>query len=401
MARLTYEELNAIKAKLGVDTLWSWSRYHTYHTDPYSYLLRYIKHIKPDRTDGRYGASGSSAHEILEKLYLGKIQYEDMPDEWDTQVMLLDMSGLKYNRSDEEKNNKIASKYEYCVKHFFQNHVMVKSKPLVEEFVVMKVGNYYFNGYIDFMHEEVVTDEDGNEKRMLYITDFKTSTIYTGQKAIDESGQLTLYAEAMRQKLGIPLENIVIRWNFLKYVTVGEPTVKGEIKYRNIERHQIGEKLSSKAKLHLKRAGYTEEEISNFILQMIDENSIDCLPEEIKSKYTFDDCYVNIELNEDTINELKNEIIETLDTIGRLTEEYKETEDDMLFYQEVNKQDEYYYFNLCDYSRSIHKPWNDYLNDMNMFSNDKDTGNVANIIADNQTEEDDLTWLDDLLNDRD
>ena len=400
MARLTFDELAELKRKLNTDILWSWSRYHTYQTDPYSYLLRYIKHISPDKTDGRYGASGSSAHEILERLYLGEIEYKDMSDEWDTQVMLLDMKGLKYNRSDEDKNNKIASKYEYCISHFFKNHVMIKNKPLVEEFVVMKIGNYYFNGYIDFMHEETVVDENGNEKRMLYITDFKTSTIYTGQKAIDEAGQLMLYAEAMRQKLGISLQNIVIRWNFLKYVTVGEPTVKGELKYRNIERHQIGEKLSSKAKLHLKRAGYSEEEINDFVLQMIADNSIDCLPEEVKSKYTFEDCYVNIELNEDIIMALKTEIIDTLDEIKSLTEQYKETEDDMLFYREVNKQDEYYYFNLCDYSRSIHKPWNDYLNELNMFSNDKETGNTANITKDVSVEkEEDLSWLDELLTD--
>jgi hypothetical protein len=350
-----------------------------------------VKHIKPDRFDGRYGSSGSSAHDILERLYTGEIKYDDMVDEWEAQVMLLDMSDLKYNRADDGKNKKIADKYEYCVTHFFANHKMVKGKTVVEEFVVCKIGDYYFNGYIDFMHQE-----DG----ILYITDFKTSTIYTGQKAIDESGQLTLYAEAMHQRLGIPIDKIVIRWNFLKYVTVGEPTVKGEIKYRNIERNQIGEKLSSKAKLHLKRYGCTEEEINEYVLQMIAENSIDCLPEKIKLLYTFDDCYVNINLTQDTIDDLKNDIIETLDEIIALTEEYNQTEDDMLFYQEVQKKDEYYFYNLCDYSRSIHKPWNNYLNEQNMFNMDTSsikTNESVNVSADDE----DLSWLDDLLREND
>lgn len=381
--RKTYEELNEIKVKLGTDTLWSWSRYNTYKNDPYSYYLRYIKRVQPDNLGGRYGTSGNVCHEILEKLYQNEIKYEDMINEWEAQVMLLDMSDLKYNRADEEMNKRIADKYEACISHFFKHHNMVKGKVVVEEFALIKVHDYYFHGYIDFMHE-------ANGK--LYITDFKTSTIYTGKKIEAESGQLVLYAEAIHQRLGIPYEDIVIRWNFLKYVTVGEPTVKGTIKYRNIERNQIGKKLSSKAKLHLKRAGYSEEEINNFILQMIADNSIDCLPNEVKSMYTFDDCYVEIPLSQERVETLKAEIVNTLDEIVALTEEYKRTEDDMLFYKKVSKEDEYYYYNLCDYSKFLHKPWNDYLEEQTMFVTSSD-GDEAE-----DTTEDNLDWLDDLLN---
>jgi hypothetical protein len=383
--RKTYEEIDALKKKLGVDTLWSWSRYHTRENDPYSYLLRYIRHIKPDRFDGRYGASGGCAHEILEHLYLNEIKYEDMSKEWDAQVMLLDMSNLKYNRADEEKNNKIAVKYESCVHHFFNNHVKVEAKAIVEEYIVCKIGEYWFNGYVDFMHIE-------NQK--LYITDFKTSTKYAGKKILEESGQLVLYAEAMRQRLKMPIEDIVIRWNFLKYTTVGEPNIKGEIKYRHVERHQIGESLTSKAKLHLKHFGCTEEEINNYVLQMISSNSIECLPEEIKSLYTFRDCYIEIPLSEDIVNDLKAEIIQTLDDTVKTTDEYERTLDDMLFYQPVAKENEYYYYNLCDYSRKLHKPWNDYLSEANMFNNEE--SEYRNDNSDN-TIDDDMSWLDDLL----
>ena len=81
-------------------------------------------------------------------------------------------------------------------------------------------------GYLDFIQ----TEPDGG----IIITDFKTSTLYRGDKIQNESGQLLVYAEGIRQLLNIPLEMIKCRWNFLKYVDVTVLQANGKWKSRII-----------------------------------------------------------------------------------------------------------------------------------------------------------------------
>ena len=75
--RKTYEQLNKIKSKLGIETLWSWSRFHSYHVDPYGYLLKYIRKVPELKKDSIWGVSGGIAHSILEDYYTNKLKYED------------------------------------------------------------------------------------------------------------------------------------------------------------------------------------------------------------------------------------------------------------------------------------------------------------------------------------
>ena len=42
--RLSYEELNEVKKKFGVNELWSFSKFDSYRTSKYEWMLKYIKH---------------------------------------------------------------------------------------------------------------------------------------------------------------------------------------------------------------------------------------------------------------------------------------------------------------------------------------------------------------------
>jgi ATP-dependent helicase/DNAse subunit B len=152
MGRKSYEELEQIKEELGVDRLWSWSRINTYMTDPYTYLLKYILHIPEDRNDSIYSVSGSCAHELIEKFYRNELTNKQMLEEYEDKLFEFNIMGLLYDRSDKDKNEKIAKKYEDCMKHFFLNHKRVTDKPIIEPFILIKVGNQYFQGYIDFLY---------------------------------------------------------------------------------------------------------------------------------------------------------------------------------------------------------------------------------------------------------
>jgi hypothetical protein len=387
MARKTSQELEELKKKYDVDTLYSWSKYNTYKTDHYEYYLKYIKKIPEDRKDGIYGISGGIAHECIENFYGNKdYNHKEMLDLYENKLFDFEMAGLKYDRSDDEKNEKIANKYEACLRHFFSNHQRIPYKLHLEKFIIIKVGNYIFQGYIDAMHkEERIVNEES--KKVVIITDWKTSSIYKGDKINKEKGQLVLYAEGIRQVLGIPLENIIIRWCFLKYVDVDYTQAKGDVKTRIIERNEIAAKLSSNTQMWLKKLKYSDVEIETYLDSMRESNSIDCLPQDVRDKFKIKDCYVEIPLSEDEIDDLKNDIIAALDDIKSKEEQYNINKDENIFWQDVTKEDSYRLSNLSGYSRTLHKPYDEYLKGLEMFRTDNE---------DDKESDDDLSWLNEL-----
>lgn len=376
MARKTKKELNSIKNKFNIDRLWSWSRYNCYKNSTYEYFLKYVKQEKPAR-ESIYAIMGGLTHDILEKFYKGEIEYEDMIDEYNNALLKVNLMNLKYNRSDEQQNERIAKKYEACLEHFFKYHIPIKEKLVTEDFLLVKVGKYVFQGYFDLIYR----DKDGN----FVIVDWKTSTIYTGKKIDKEKGQLVLYAEALRQR-GIPLNKIKIKWNFMKYINITYPQKNGKIRTIYAERHAWVRKIRNNAKMWLKNLKtYTDKEIRDMLNYSLEFNTIENLPKEIQEKYTFNDCYVEIPFTIDDINNLKQDIVKTLDEIVQKEEEYRKTKDDMVFDEEIQDSQSYYFANLCCYNAKQHKPYGRYLDEQEQFIND--------MYKTNKNEEDDMSWM--------
>ena len=261
--RKTFEELNDLCKKFGTDRLWSWSRVNCTHNSLYEYFLKYIAREKEDRSDSIYTVTGGISHDIIERMYSGEITKEQMLEEFeDGWVTAFDISELKFNRSDSEKNNDIADKYYKNLVHFFKNHTVLTQKVALEQFVTIKIGDEYYQGYIDCL----TTDENGN----YVIIDWKTSSLYVGEKAKNECGQLVMYAMALNQK-GIPYEKIRICWDFLKYVNVfiEQPekynikwtTVKGEEKIKDVTVDKLFSTYKTSMKAWAKQLGHSKDDI--------------------------------------------------------------------------------------------------------------------------------------------
>ena len=360
--RKTNEELQAIKEHYGVSELWSFSKVNKFLTSPYEYYLKYILHIKEDKRDGIYTTSGGTIHDILEKFYSGEIQYEDMITSYEGALFLFDQAELKYNKTDEEKNAKIANKYEDCIRHFFRHHKPFTQKAMIEQFTVTKIGNNIFQGYIDFIFQ----DTDGT----VTILDWKSSTIYKGDKVLKEGKQLLIYAQSLIQH-GMPMEKIKICWDFLKYVNVKFTQQNGKEKERQIERNAIGSSLANTIKTKMKATKqYSEEEINSYLEFVVTTNDLSGLPEEISSQFEITDCLVYIPLSEEILKNLNEEVISTIKTIDKHKELWynkkesgaDEIELDKIWYdsEEQLKANEYYFHNLCGYSYQLHKPFAEY-----------------------------------------
>ena len=136
----------------------------------------------------------------------------------------------------------------------------------------------------------------------------------------------------------------------------------------------------------------------------IENNNLDNLPKEVQDKFKLRDCYVYIDLTKELIDELNNKIINTLDEIEDKTKKVKkilseinqsddneknklEKQIDKEFWTEIDKNKEYYFWNLCGYNRNQHKPWDEYLKEIDLL-NGKD--------VELNTDDDDLNWLNDL-----
>lgn len=395
MSRLSYEEIERIKKKYGVDRLWSWSRMNTYMTSKFEYLLKYILKSKEDRCDSCYTTLGTICHNTLEKFYENKINYNDMIDDYnDGFTTAITIADLKFCRSDEEKNKNIGEKYNENLVHFFKNHNVYKHKLLVEKPIVVNIEGNIFVGYIDGLYK----DDDG----CYHILDFKSSSMYTGKTLEENSGQLTIYAIGLNQ-LGIPWDKISAAFNFLKYCTIKYQLKKGDIKYRNVERCKIGESLQSNAKTWLNHFGYEPDE---YLKEMIDTNSIDCLPKEVKEKYEITDCHVEVDLSESAIKKWNNHISATLQDIMLREKDYEETNSLQCFWddEESVKEQSYYFANLCSYSATKHLPYKAYLekfeaeqNNKNMFSDIFGSGSTNATTKAIENNNVDLSWLDSIV----
>ena len=375
MPRKTKEELEELKKKYNCSMLWSWSRYNCFKNSIYEYFLKYIAKIKEDRDDGIYGVSGNACHGILEKFYLKEIKYEDMLQEYENSLFTFNAGELKYDRTNEEKNNNIANKYESCLRHFFQNHITINKKVEIEKFIIIKINSFIFQGYIDFIHKE----DD-----CFIITDWKTSSIYTGKKIDKEKGQLVLYAEGLKQ-LGVSLDKIKIRWNFLKYVIVEVQQANGKVIERNIVRNEIGSSLKSNVKMWLKKEKcYSEEEIESYLDLLTMTNDINSLPKDIQAKYKISDCYIYIPITVEEIEKLKSEIISAIVDISKKDCEYLKTKNEKVWWEEITDAQSYFFANLSGYSANLHKPYAEYLEKRKAHINSADS------------KEEDLSWMNNL-----
>lgn len=198
--------------KYGEDfTIWSYSRLSTFKNCQHEYYLSRI--LKKENENNYWAILGKLSHDALEDFYNGKIKYDDMLTRFEHNFLDYEMSDLKFVK-DEAQNERMIKKYKDCMVHFFKNHHIVPFKVISEREVWIDLGIAAFIGYIDAIHK----DEDGN----FVITDYKTSSMgaeYKGENLLHKQEQLLLYALALHQ-MGVPLDKIKIRWNFLKYTNI-------------------------------------------------------------------------------------------------------------------------------------------------------------------------------------
>lgn len=351
--RLSKEEIQDIKDQNHTNTLYSFSRLSRWEQSRYEYFLNYVKHIKPDRNDCIYGSIGGGCHDILEKFYSEEIEYDDMADEfgdtWFTNYEVLD---LKFDRNVAEQDAKLANRWHENVKHFFANHKTIPYQVKCEQPAVIKVNNGALIGYID----AVYVDPDGN----LNIVDWKTSSMsgFTPDHIHEKSRQLILYALSFIQN-GTPLENIICKYNMLKYCTITYRQRNGKIKSMNVERRLLNEKLVTPARIYLRQFGYDVDEYSKDVL----DYGYNALPDEVKAEIKITDCWLEVPLDEKIVENTKKWAEKTIKEIEATIDEYYKTKDEALFEDSIEavEKESYFYSTLSSFSAELNPCYKRYL----------------------------------------
>lgn len=366
--RKTQDEINIIKSKLGIESLWSWSRYKTYKDDKFTYYLKYIKQVPPDRADSLYAPLGNVIHEIIENYHNGELDKSDLVDRYKEKLYELSLFGYKFDRNNEEKNQIIHQKYDENISHFLSNYTKPNYKTILEKFILTKITpKIYFQGYIDCIH--AVKDNNGIE---IWITDFKTSSLYKGDKINEMAGQLLLYAMAVHQESGMPYDRIHIQFHFLKYLkcTIRQPS--GKTKERILERHNYVYSLSSNIRMWLKKSSekLNDLQIELMLQKAIDENSLDILPDDVRNKFIIKNCYLEVTYSSQDIYKLRQDIISTVTEIENKISLCSASLDSIdiyekTFWQDVTDKESFFMANLSEYSAKLHKPYFEYLSKRN------------------------------------
>ena len=344
--------------------LWSFSKINEFRNCTYSYYLNRIK--KVPRHENIYSILGTLAHDINEAYYTKNLNNQQLVDMFDEGIERIKDSKYRFS-SDSDKNVKMFDKYYSCVKHFYEHFQPVNAKVIREKEVYTDINGNILLGYIDQLHKE----ED-----YLIITDDKTSSIYDKHKVEQEKAQLLNYALSIIQQ-GYPMEKIKLRWNFIKYANVTFMQKNGKEKTGKYERFEIIKKIQTSLRIKLRDMNFSEKEINEKIELALTTNSLDFMPQEIQDAYKITNCYVYVDLNEEVLEEFKNEIDSIIKEI-----EQKEKNGEIEFERDkLEDSDSYWCSVLCSVNTHC-KYYKQYLNDINMFRDENNK--EENMYGDNE-----------------
>lgn len=425
--RLKREQLEIIKKKKGVDNLWSYSKASTFKQCTWLYFLKYVEKIRV-KEDSCYTHFGSIAHDIIQGFYDGESNYSEMIDRFNEEVIkweIEDSPSLKFP-SDNVRDGYIEN-----LRHYFLNVHTVPFNVTNEEPILVTFegkDKYVFQGYLDSEY----IDDDGN----LVILDYKTSSIngFSGKNLLGKAEQLMTYALGVIQNGRLfdgemkkfTVDKIKIRYDMMKYCNITFVQKNGKKKTMKAERRSwVGHlsnqlrkdledvskqieklekeisKLNRKANMkkttpeeaeeymieiggiesdinNLKQYDMDVVEINELISNSCDRNTLELFPQFIQDKYTIDNCYIDVSLTDEDIEEFKSKMITRLDNIIEKSEE--EDKEKAFDRPRIDNSDSFYCTNLCDMKDHC-KFYKEYKEHNAMFLDKKNTPSDEDLLA--------------------
>lgn len=324
------EKLEELKSQ--GKTVYSHSRISTFNNCEYEYYHTYVK--KDRGLNNVYTLLGSCIHDNIEGIYKGERDIEKFKENYVNSLLELELSGVKF------PSEKIGDSWKADVEHFLNNFNKLDSKMLLEKLIVFEIDDgIWMQGYID----AIKPSEKGNP--YIDIIDWKTSSKFTGKKLTEAGRQLLMYKVGLEQTSKFKVNKVM--WFMVKYIYVCNKQKNGKVKQKMCSRGKWVKEMRTQFEKELYNGGLEEFEVELLLDEAESKNNIDVFPEQVKSKYWLEDCFVEYDIDDEKIDEFKNYVV---DAVHKIESKDINDEDDWEPI-EITKYNSFYCSVLCGHRK--------------------------------------------------
>jgi ATP-dependent helicase/DNAse subunit B len=313
--------------------VFSFSKLNSFHNCEYEYYNTYV--LKNKGLNNVYTELGSCLHDNIESIYSGEGNLEQFKDNYTNKLLELEMIGMDF------PNENIKNSWIKDVNHFVNNFNKMDTKMIIEKLIVFEVSDgIWVQGYVD----SIVPSEKG--KPYVNVIDWKTSSKFTGKKLTEAGRQLLMYKVGLEDNTPLKVDKVM--WFMIKYIYVCTMQKNGKVKKKMCNRGKWVKEMKTTIEKELYKHGMDEFEVEMLLDNAIEDNNLDCLPKEVQDKFWLEDCFVEYEVTDEKIEELKQYIINTVKEIESKDQnnegEWKPVE--------INKQNSFYCSVLCGHRKT-------------------------------------------------
>lgn len=294
----TKEKLDKLRAD-GI-TVWSISRLNAFNNCNYEYYNTYV--LRNRGKGNCYTEAGTFVHDYIESVYKGEKDKLQFSKKFNDQMVENEFLGIEF------PNDQIRDGFIADVKHYTENFKLLSGNHLLEKLIVFEIDNHYIQGYIDMI--QVTEDKEVN------VVDWKTSSKFGGKKLTEAGRQLVMYKLGLESTSNVSINSV--KWCMLKYLYVCHVQKNGKVKRKMCSRRKWVKEMENALRKEMITNGEDDLIVSLEIDEAIKNNNMDNLPQYIKDKYWLEDCYVEYEVDEDKIDELKQYVNKTIENINSL-----------------------------------------------------------------------------------
>ncbi|MEK4824486.1 PD-(D/E)XK nuclease family protein [Niallia sp. FSL W8-0951] len=327
-AKEKLEELYESGAKV-----YSHSKLGTFNNCEYEYYNTYVK--KNRGIDNIYTLLGSELHDNIEKIYKQESDIDKFKESYLNKLVELDILGVKF------PSEKIGDSWKADVGHFIDNFNKIDKKMLLEKLIVFEVvDGIWMQGYID----SISPSDQG--KPFVNIIDWKTSSKFAGKKLNEAGRQLLMYKLGLEATSNYKVDKVM--WFMIKYLYVCNVQKNKKIKRKMCSRGKWVKEMRANLEKDLYNLELDDFEIELLLDKSVEDNNIDCMPQQIKDKYWLEDCFIEYEASDEKLDELKEHVIKT---IAAIDSKDKNNEYDWKPI-EIDKYNSFYCSTLCGHRKT-------------------------------------------------
>lgn len=295
-------------------------------------LLEYHKtyNLKEKGVSNPYSEVGEVFHDHIERVYRGEeLTNRQFNQSLHDKLIEMDIVGLDF------PSEKIKDSYVKDLEHFTRNFSTIEGQFELEKMFVTEVEGIYLMGYIDG-----IRNHDGK----IEVIDWKTSSKFSGKEKLKHAGrQLTLYKLGLEQSSDLKIDNV--KWCMLKYVYINSYLKNGKLKQKMVNRGKIVSDMSKTFEKELIKSGLPEIEVGMLLMEAEEKNDLSVLPAIITDNYWLTDCFLEYEVTDEIIKEVKDYVVDTVKMI-----ESKDAKDHSQWnHIDFDKEGTFYCNTLCNH----------------------------------------------------